>query len=162
MELSEKRFEKLNEYTRKFKFAHPYNVSSIAKSEFPDISQVKSFYNNRKTGLNRTPWNEVLRWYEQDIKYISKNKKNINGINLIKTENKIDTFDLCLIDGSEFTGLMELKYLIGTKYILLDDTETYKCREAFEELDRNEKYSLIQHEPNVRNGFAVFQKTSHD
>ena len=69
-----------------------------------------------------------------------------------------DSFDLCLIDGSEFTGKAELKYLLGTKYILLDDTESLKCREAFEILNANIDYELIAYQPKCRNGFAAFKK----
>jgi len=51
-----------------------------------------------------------------------------------------------------------LNILIGANYILLDDTETFKCREAFEILDENSDYQLIEHQPLIRNGFAAFKK----
>ena len=51
-----------------------------------------------------------------------------------------------------------MNILIGANYILLDDTETFKGREAFEILDENSDYQLIEHQPLIRNGFAAFKK----
>ena len=84
--------------------------------------------------------------------------KDYDGITEIRNSLQIKEFDACLIDGSEFTGLSELHLLIGSKYILLDDTETYKCREAFEFLERSASYKKLDHNPNIRNGFAVFKR----
>jgi len=158
MEISNIRYKKLNKYLASYKFAKAYNLSSVDISSFPSEEEVIEFYKSRKTNLNKYSLKRILEWRKQDIDYIKSTGRNIIGIEAIKRSLGINVFDLCLIDGSEFTGKEELKYLIGTKYILLDDTESYKCREAFEILDKNEDYQLIEHRPFCRNGFAAFKK----
>lgn len=48
------------------------------------------------------------------------------GIQKIKRENEIDFFDVVLIDGSEFTGFVELSEVYGAKWLLVDDINTFK------------------------------------
>ena len=158
LELSDPRFKKLQKYLKPYKFANAFNLSSVDIESFPGEKEVELFYKERKTALNKTKLSEVLRWRQQDIEYISSTGRNICGLEAIKLSKKINNFDLCLIDGSEFTGKAELNILIGANYILLDDTETFKCREAFEILDKSHDYQLIEHQPLIRNGFAAFKK----
>lgn len=157
IELRLERFHKLYEYIKEFGFAEAFNVSSVAISDFPSEADVSEFYNNYSTNLNRSSLDTVLGWRQQDIEYIKENGKNFNGIKAIKDAYKIEKFDVCLIDGSEFTGYAELKYLIGSKYILLDDTESYKTREAFLNLKNDVNYQLLEHDTKLRNGFAIFK-----
>jgi len=157
MELSIPRFNNLQNYIKNFPFAEAFNISSVASKEFPTPDEVIKFYNNNHTNLNDHPLRIVLDWLKQDIEYVKKSGKDFNGLQAIMYSKNIKNFDAVLIDGSEFTGFTELKYLIGSKYILLDDTETYKCRDAFLELQKNTNYKLIKHNPELRNGFAVFE-----
>lgn len=157
IELSLERFHKLNEYVKEFEFAEAFNVSCVAINEFPSEANVSEFYNNYSTNLNHFALDVVLGWRQKDIEYIKDTGKNFNGIKAIKHANNIEHFDVCLIDGSEFTGYAELKHLIGSKYILLDDTEAYKTRKAFLYLKNDENYQLIEHNPKLRNGFAIFK-----
>jgi hypothetical protein len=69
----------------------------------------------------------------------------------------IETFDAVLIDGSEFTGSAELDEVYGARFILLDDTETFKNWKNMRRLEADPRYRLVQHDPSTRNGFAVFQ-----
>ena len=92
------------------------------------------------------------------MEYIISSGRNICGIEAIKLSKGIKNFDLCLIDGSEFTGKAELNILMGANYILLDDTETFRCREVFEILQGRSDYQLIEYQPDCRNGFAAFKK----
>ena len=158
MEISNIRFKKLQNYLAPYKFAKAYNLSSVDISSFPSEAEIIDFYKSRKTNLNKYSLNKILKWRQQDIDYINSTGRNICGIQAIKKSLKIKVFDLCLIDGSEFTGKEELNYFMGSKYILLDDTESYKCREAFEILEKREDYQLIEYKSNCRNGFAAFKK----
>ena len=158
MEISNKRFNKLKNYLSPYKFAKAYNLSSVEISSFPSEAEIVDFYKFRDTNLNKYSLERVLKWRQQDIDYINSRGINICGIEAIKSSLEIKVFDLCLIDGSEFTGKEELKYLIGSKYILLDDTESFKCREAFELLEKREDYQLMEYKPHCRNGFAAFKK----
>lgn len=158
MEVSTVRFNKLKSFLMPYKLAYPYNLSSVSAREFPSAEQVTLFYKERKTKLNSFPIRTVLKWLEQDIQYVKETGRDVNGIMAIKEASGIDCFDACLIDGSEFTGAVELNYLIGAKYIFLDDTETYKCREAFERLASDERYLLRKYNPGLRNGYALFER----
>lgn len=157
MELSDARYAALRRFTKDYDFVKCFNLSSVSTKEFPSVEEVVKFYSNRKTKLNNVPLTEVLRWRDQDISFILNSGRDINGIIAIKSTYGIDKFDLCLIDGSEFTGMAELSCLLGARYILLDDTESYKCREAFEKLDADPSYELEKYNPELRNGFALFQ-----
>ena len=158
LELSNVRFKKLQNYLTPYKFTTAYNLSSVDISSFQSEEQVRKFYISRETNLNKNSLSTVLSWRKQDIEFIKSSGRNICGIEAIKRSQGFDSFDLCLIDGSEFTGKAELDYLLGTKYILLDDTESLKCKEAFEILNTRNDYELIEYQPNCRNGFAAFKK----
>jgi len=136
----------------------PYNISSIKLSEFPDKNVVVDFYNTCSTILNNTPLETVLKWYENDIMYIKSNGIEENGIEMVKAEHNIDTFDCVLIDGSEFTGLVEYNHIRGAKYILLDDINTYKTFQTNELLASDPTYKCLCINNNVRNGFAIYKR----
>jgi hypothetical protein len=69
--------------------------------------------------------------------------------------------DLLLLDGGEFSTYSEFKALedrlIG--WVLLDDTNTRKCKKLFLELSESDSYNLI-YSSDERNGVAVFRKAN--
>ena len=77
---------------------------------------------------------------------------------MIKEENGIETFDMALIDGSEFTGEMDLHYVMGAKYILLDDINAYKCYYANQILKKSKHYECLVENLAVRNGFSIYRR----
>lgn len=158
MEVSTERCAKLKQTYQNDMFVKAYNVSSVASSDFPSAKVVTDFYYNTSTKLNNAKLKTILQWLAADLDYIRNSTKDINGILLIKEQNQIPFFDMVLIDGSEFTGQAELSYVIGASVIALDDTETYKCYQAMKELLSHPEYELITHNPNVRNGYAIFKK----
>lgn len=84
--------------------------------------------------------------------------KDMNRIALIKEATQIGTFDLVLIDGSEFTGRAELREVLGAGIILLDDINGMKNYENYYELKNNPRYTLEEEDWSLRNGYAVFRK----
>jgi hypothetical protein len=158
IELSKPRFEQLRRTYLSDAFVKPYNLSSISSGEFPSESDVITFYQNIPTRLNNAKLKTVLSWYRSGIDYIHKSYNDRNGIEFIKIDQKIDQFDMVLIDGSEFTGEKELEFVIGAKVIALDDTETYKCYRALRRLNNDPEYQRIVYQPNIRNGYAIFTK----
>lgn len=62
-----------------------------------------------------------------------------------------------IIDGGEFTGLPEYEYLKGSRYIALDDTNTFKNREVRKVLLEEKSYKLVAENLTERNGWAVFK-----
>lgn len=158
MEVSLSRFSILREKYLNFPFVKPYNLSSISTNEFPTSEDIIHFYNSTRTNLNNFPLDTVLDWLDQDIKYVSKNVKDCNGIRKILYENNLKKFDLVLIDGSEFTGEIELYSVIGSNYIALDDINAYKCFNCYNILRNHVAYTLINQDINLRNGYAIFKR----
>jgi hypothetical protein len=157
-ELSKNRFKLLTETYNAFPFIKPYNVSSISTNEFPAVSSVTDFYQNVKSSLNDYPIETILQWYWQDINYIKNSGLDQNGIVHVREKNRINVFDMVLIDGSEFTGEVELNFVIGSKVIALDDINTFKCYDAFNKLSADSNYVLKHSNRKLRNGFAIFER----
>ena len=157
IEVSRPRFEVLrNTYASK-PFVHCYNMSSVAPDEFPNEQDVERFYDAENTGLRKYPLPEVLRWLRQDIAYVRDAGVEADAIGRIKADHGIDAFDMVLIDGSEFTGEVELEKVIGARIILLDDTNTFKCFRARQRLLSDARYSVIADNQGLRNGFSAFR-----
>ncbi len=160
IEVSKPRFEVLRKSYAEIPFVHCYNMSSVSPDEFPSAAEVESFYCNENSGLTKFPLLEVLRWLDQDIAYVRDAGVDAGAIERIKAEHSIDTFDLVLIDGSEFTGEVELAKVIGARLILLDDTNTFKCFRARQLLLAHPDYELIADDQTLRNGYSAFSRKS--
>ena len=157
MELSRRRFELLAKTYASESFVRCFNVSSVAIEEFPTEEEVVAFYHSTPTSLNEYPLDRVLNWLRQDITYVRGSGVPQNGIEIIRQELGIETFDMVLIDGSEFTGSAELEHVYGAKIILLDDTNAFKCHDARTRLLNDAKYELIADNQKLRNGFSAFR-----
>jgi FkbM family methyltransferase len=164
MEVSQTRFAELKKRYEHEKFVKCYNVSSVAIEEFPNRDEVIDFYNNSNSDLKKFPLEQVLGWLQQDIEYVRNAGVSANGIRKVKQDNQIDDFDLVLIDGSEFTGISELKEVYGSKFILLDDITTFKNHTNHHRLLTDPNYVLVSYNTSIRNGYSVFKKATevHD
>lgn len=158
LEVSKVRFAELQKRYKDNPNVQTYNFSSISLNKFPSEIVIRDFYHAIKSSLNKYFLSGVLGWLNQDIIYISTNNIPDKGIQQIKDENNIDIFDMILIDGSEFTGKVELEELYGAKYVLLDDICGYKNFENFQRLIIDSNYELIIESRSTRNGFAIFEK----
>lgn len=136
----------------------PINTTSVGLTDFPTAANVADFYRRHPDSpMRRTSLRTVLRWLEQDVKYVSNLKEQRCGIDLIKDDLRDGTIDLVLIDGSEFTGSAELQHLYGTAYVLLDDIRTFKNSLNYARLKDDRNYELIAEDPAYRNGYAAFR-----
>jgi hypothetical protein len=158
MEVSRPRFEELERRFGQDPQVKCYNLTSVPLDRYPTEADVIDFYRTRQSKLNRVPLRRVLRWLRQDISYIRKMGPTKNGIRMIKEQNGVDRFGMVLIDGSEFTGMAELDEVYGADYILLDDIGTFKNLGSYERLSADPAYRLVQSNPNLRNGYAVFER----
>ncbi len=158
MEVSKNRFIELSKRYENTSFVKCYNVSSVALEKFPEEQKVIDFYQSTQTNLNAFPIETIIGWLRQDIEYLNASCVPTEGIQKIKEENKIDVFDLVLIDGSEFTGIAELDEIYGAKYICLDDINTYKNYENLHRLLNDPDYVLINSNQTLRNGYAIFKR----
>ncbi len=159
MEISDIRFKALLHEYKKDSFVKAYRVSSISSKNFPTKDEIIAFYNNSISNIRQYPIETILSWYEEDQIYLELNSDiNIEGIDLIKKENKISNFDVVLIDGSEFTGERDLYSTIGAKIIALDDINTFKNWNSFQILNNHSSYHLVIADRKTRNGFAIFER----
>jgi hypothetical protein len=160
MEVSEVRCAALRQAYRDSTFVHAYNVSSVPLSEFPSEEIVAEFYRAHPTNLNNYPLETVLGWLRQDIAYVRDHGKDVHGIRQILQKEKLACFELVLIDGSEFTGRAELPEVIGARILMLDDINSYKNFENYHALKSNSQYALREEDWTLRNGYAIFEKSS--
>lgn len=160
IEVSTPRFRELQKHYAE-PFVKCYNVSSVALEQFSDADKVISFYKNTPSTLNNFPLEKVLGWLRRDIEAIKNSGVPTNGIKQIKQDNKIDYFDVVLIDGSEFTGIAEFAEVYGAKMILLDDIKAFKNYENHQRLLIDENYALVTQNTSLRNGYSIFKLIQH-
>lgn len=158
LEVSRARYAALVERWRDHDFVHCYNLSSVGLASFPDEEEVALFYRTVRSRLRRTPLPTVLEWLRQDIAYLRENGLDSSGIRQVRERNGIETFDAVLIDGSEFTGKAELAEVYGARFLLLDDTRTFKNWENARRLEEDPAYRRRARGRFTRNGFAVFER----
>jgi hypothetical protein len=139
-------------------FVHTYNVSSVPLERFPTPEDVTAFYRGERSRLRRTPLDVVLGWLQADLAYVRDHDLSADGIGQIMAEHDLDAFDAVLIDGSEFTGSAELDVVYGARFILLDDTRTFKNWESSRRLEADPSYKRVTASRWTRNGFAVFER----
>lgn len=159
MEVSKPRFAELKTRYAQDPFVHPYNVSSVPPAAFPEEKEVELFYRYIPTALNNYPLEQVLGWRVQDLEYIQQSGVETEGIEMIKRKNSIDTFDMVLIDGSEFTGKAELDRVYGARIILLDDINGFKNYANYKRLKEDSSYRLIAENWQLRSGYAAFVRS---
>lgn len=139
-------------------FVHCYNLSSIPLERFPSSADVERFYREVPSRLRAFELDTVLGWLHQDVDYLREHALSSPGIALIKEQHGLDGFDAVLIDGSEFTGSAELDEVYGARFLLLDDTMTFKNWENARRLEADPCYRPIRADSSRRNGFAVFER----
>lgn len=162
LEVSKPRFNILRETYRPFNFVSCYNMSSVAIEEFPSAEDVAHFYRSVRSKLQRYELAEVLRWLRQDIDYVNSSGVDSGAIERIKEDHGITTFDLVLIDGSEFTGEVEFEKIYGAKIILLDDVDSFKNFKVRKRLLADPNYRLVIEDRELRNGFSIFRRKDVD
>lgn len=158
MEVSEARFQALADRWKGHDFVKCYNFSSVPLEKFPTEEEVTRFWRDVRSKLSHNRLEKVLGWLRADIAYLKAHRVSTEGIREVKRLNGIDTFDAVLIDGSEFTGIPEMEEVYGARFILLDDTRSYKNLDNARRLKADPRYRRIHHSYWVRNGWAVFQR----
>ncbi|MEH2263613.1 glycosyltransferase [Nostoc sp.] len=85
-----------------------------------------------------------------------------NSIKKIKEENNISLFDLVLINSYKSNVGLQLEELLGAKFIILKDINTFENYKNCHRLLADENYTLVSHNPSHRNGYAIFKKGNND
>jgi len=158
MEVSQPRFEQVKRRYQDDPQVRCYNMTSVPLQRFASEAEVIDFCRTKDSNLQKMSLSEVLRWRRQDIRYITRQRLDSNGIQMIKAENGITNFGMVLIDGSEFTGHAELDEVYGADYILLDDIRTFKNFTNYERLSGGSEYRVVAENKTLRNGFAAFER----
>jgi O-antigen/teichoic acid export membrane protein len=141
-------------------FVTGYNVSSVPGEAFVSAEEVTAAYARLPALRKQASLRDVLKWLEWNKGYLRRSGVRPDGLRFIKRQHDITTFDMVLIDGSEFTGRAELDETYGAKFILLDDIRTLKNEFNYERLRADAFYTLVKENLDLRNGYAVFQARS--
>lgn len=160
IEVSVTRFAELSERWKGHDFVKCYNVSSVPIERFATEEEVSRFHREVRSKLRNVRLEKALGWLRQDLAYLREHGLSADGIRRIKAEAGVATFDAALIDGSEFTGKPELEEVYGARFLLLDDTRSFKNWENCERLRGDSAYRLVAKSRWTRNGFAVFEKAA--
>lgn len=160
IEVSTERHAALVERWGSHTFVHCHHASSIPVECFPPPAEVERFYHGVPSRLRDFDLATVLGWLQQDLDYLRDHGLSSPGIAEIKDRYAIETFDAVLIDGSEFAARAELDEVYGARFLLLDDTETFKNWENSRRLQTDASYRLIRADSETRNGFAVFERVA--
>jgi hypothetical protein len=92
--------------------------------------------------------------------YFLKHRLPLDGVAMVKLHNKLERFDLALVDGGTYSGRADVAAVYGARYLVLDDIHTLKCKWVFEELSVDPQYELIMHKPctEAHFGYAAFER----
>jgi glycosyltransferase involved in cell wall biosynthesis len=166
VEIFKDRFQALEKNLSGIDFAHAYRGSTVTLDEHPTLEAISDFFAAHPSHSRVYKCERFLGWAREGFDILATTKSeglSHDIINVIRKEHGIDTFDVALIDGSEFTGLVELKKVYGAKYLLLDDICTYKNAESHYNLLEDPNYEQLHCNRHLRNGFSVFKrKEGHD
>lgn len=154
-------FVELDQRYRDYPQVHCYHASTVAAEDFPSPETVRAFYENYPQTLQQPSVEIILEWLEQDRHYIASNDIIPHIIPIIQKEYKIERFDAVLIDGSEFTGALELEQVYGANIIILDDINTLKNYHGYYRLMADRDYIRMSYNPSLRNGYAIFYRVDY-
>lgn len=105
---------------------------------------------------------EIDKWLVDFDIYLDDNHKYWLSIDKTNSQNLVnlicESIDILLVDGSEFTGYLEVKLLKDvSKFILLDDVNTMKNEKSRELLLSDSNFELLREDLFSRNGYSVFK-----
>lgn len=87
-------------------------------------------------------------WLKEDLNWIRQIPNVFN--------NLPEKIDMLIIDGGEFSGLIEFELLADrSKYIILDDTNATKHIKTRELINNDNKFKVINDNTYERNGFMI-------
>jgi hypothetical protein len=147
------RYNQLVENMKQYDWVSCHNTASIS---------YKSLLDNNFENIWSSPYNKLTQWVQKDLA----NKWFDDDIQMLKTfdsgylEDHSNGYDGALIDGSEFTGFSEFEILKDkVNFFFLDDCDkAFKTNRILNILTDDPEWSQIIHQPNVRNGYAIFRR----
>lgn len=105
---------------------------------------------------------EVFPEAKEDPEFNRWNTVDIENMKECTVFSSADTFDVVLLDGGEFTTYHEFQCIKDVcRYLLLDDTNTNKCKKIVEEVRAHpETWKILGEEQSSRNGVMMLQHIS--
>lgn len=148
IELAPARYTALVKRYEKCPFVHPIWGMAAAEEVFASEDEIKAFK------VHRVPLDQILGWRRADRSKVADAPNRM--IERIMAFAAIDTWDLVVIDGCEFSASAELDLVYGARYIALDDICAFKNARNYARLLDNQDYGLRHARLDVRNGWAIF------
>jgi len=151
IEAVEEHYNDLVRLTKDIDFVEAHNKSSIGFNQL-STKEYSTYANSEyNSHLSEDEIKNREQWFNDDIDFFKNTKTGV-------VENLDGKYDLCLIDGSEFSGYDEFKAIEhNVRFILLDDDRVYKNIKTKNELLKNDNWTLIA-EGAERNGWSSFAK----
>ena len=161
IEVAKARMASFLQTWKAYPFVHGYNISAVPTASFPTKDDITHFYRTVRSKLRNVRLERVHGWLQQDLDYLAEHPDlDAHGIRRIKKETRIVVFDAVLIDGSEFTGTAEMAEVYGARFLMLDDTHSYKNWDNLARLAKDPVYRLVKKSRWTRNGWAIFERKS--
>jgi hypothetical protein len=143
-----------------------YRVCSSPRDEHYTDAEIERFF---KEDWPKNPFHSPAQRQEPGWHIRERDRYNAyfiqqglkqDGVEFIKDRNRIESFDMALVDGGTYSGLADTIRVYGARYIVLDDIHTLKCVWAFEKLEKDLRYELIMHHPCTKShfGYAAFRR----
>ena len=107
---------------------------------------------------------DIDKWISENNIQLSQQQKYWLDIDKSNSASKIlssnfDKIDILLIDGSDYSGYLELLLFKDiSKYIMLDDVNSLKNMMSRDFLLNSDDFELIADDLSDRNGYSVFKK----
>lgn len=139
-------------------FVHVYQAASATPAEYASEEDVRAFC-ALASPRPAVPADQLLLARDYELAFLEERSVQPEVIETIKRDHGIETFDVVLLDGSEFLGLADLRRVHGARWLLLDDTNTLKNHQAAMLLLDDPDYELVASNPSLRNGYAAFRHT---
>lgn len=128
---------------------------------YPSEAQVLDFYRTYDTALRRYSQEQILSSLRAEKTAYMRQAPPQDGIEMLRQRAGLgaaESFDLVILDGSEFTGQADLEAVYGARILILDDINTYKNHANYQRLKADPDYYLIQENWRHMHGAAVFKR----
>jgi hypothetical protein len=144
------------------------NCSAIGIEVDPTLARKAKIYLKRVRGF-QVLWGRIIDEFDLDSTNLTKLEQewfNHDLIMIRKAPNVLfklpDVINLYILDGGEFSSYAEFKLLKERVHgwIILDDTNTRKCRQILAEIRESQDFFIVW-ESSERNGVAVIRSACY-
>lgn len=152
LEIDEDRFRHLSRAVASLPWVRPLMLPSVSAISMTPKEFDRDVWESPHNHL-RYPRDLVASWWNDTVGYLNVAPRGF-------LEVSVETFDVVLIDGGEFTGYDDYRLAKDRcRCLMLDDVHhAYKCARAHAELATDPTWSLHWQSPHVRNGASIWVK----